>query len=316
MSATETAGCKGDLLAQLRARGRPRPDIDEALVAWLRRVLEEAAEGAATLPFGRTLYLSKAAVRDLLSCEQRFVAGHGKQREATAEMVTGRMLDRVFAQVVMGVPVGSDPVAEALQAAEADGASDLAAEWEALGPDGQDHVRYWLPVLSAELLSCWPPLPPSAHPRLEERLVVELAGGRVVLSGRVDLALGRPSGDKVGTTLVDVKSGAIRPEDREDARFYALLETLRQGAQALQTGNFYVRQGALVLEAVTDDLLLAQAEAVGEAVRRAVALGGGRRPAATPSEACRWCPALDACGPGRRHERSRDPAPRRRRRAP
>ena len=69
---------------------------------------------------------------------------------------------------------------------------------------------------------CFPRSRPAWRPRTEAQVRTELLGGRIVLSGKVDLSLGRP-GEKV---IIDLKTGMPRPQHREDLRFYALLETL------------------------------------------------------------------------------------------
>ena len=64
-------------------------------------------------------------------------------------------------------------------------------------------------------------------------LRADLAGGSLVLSGRVDLMLGPPDRDPSAASrlVIDLKSGDARPEYVEDLRFYALLMCLRVGVR-------------------------------------------------------------------------------------
>ena len=48
----------------------------------------------------------------------------------------------------------------------------------------------------------------------QERIVIPLAGGTVVLIGIIDLIVGAPSAGRASVGLVEVKSGRPRPEDR------------------------------------------------------------------------------------------------------
>jgi hypothetical protein len=294
-----------ELLDRLRGREHPRDRIDAELVRRLRALLERAAAPASELGLDGPIRLTKSRLRQVLVCERHLVASLEATGRTTVEMLRGRLFDLLFAQVVMGVPLGDDPVAEALAAAQAAGQREVAAEWEALSPDEREEVHYSVPGVARQLAERWPVLPASAWPRLQEPLRVELAAGRVLLTGRADLVLGAPAPDRVGTTVLDVKSGQRRFDDIEDARWYALLETIRHGAPPFQTGNYYLRDGQLHLEVVRAESLEHHAGKVADAIGRMVHLAAGASPAMTPSGLCPWCPALPRCAPGRRHAAER-----------
>ena len=76
-------------------------------------------------------------------------------------------------------------------------------------------------------LECFPPLEARWRPVTESRLRADLCDDRIVLSGKVDLTVGRADGLRAGKVLLDLKTGGFAPAHREDLRFYALLETLR-----------------------------------------------------------------------------------------
>ena len=58
------------------------------------------------------------------------------------------------------------------------------------------------------------------------------SAGAVVLSGKVDLTLGKLEPGRANKVIIDLKSGMPVASHREDLRFYALLETLRLGRAA------------------------------------------------------------------------------------
>src|SRR5581483_11119908 len=272
-----------------------RPSLADDVIG----ALEDAAAPAADLPPGVTVRMSKGRLRAVLLCEGHLVATLGADDGGTSmELVAGVLLDRLFGLVVFGCHVEA-PVEDALAAADIAGDGDLRERWESLTTEEQDEVRSQVEAVGRALAERWPPLPSNAFPRLQEPLRAALAGGRLVLSGRVDLALGRPTAVRVGTTLVDVKSGRRRHDDSLDADFYAVLETIRHRAPPFQSGNYYMRDGGLDLIAYDESRMEAATVRVAEGVRRMVRLASGGVPELTPNPLCPWCPAFGSCGPGR-----------------
>jgi hypothetical protein len=153
---------------------------------------------------------------------------------------------------------------------------------------------------AAEVVSAfaelWPPLARTWVPRTETSVRAELCGGKVVLSGRVDLSLGAPEGERAGRVLVDLKTGATAPGHLHDLRFYALLETLRSGVPPLRLASSYLEAGELTVEDVDEDVLEAAVRRTVQGARAVLELRLGlRSPAVTPNPACRWCPARLGC---------------------
>jgi hypothetical protein len=143
---------------------------------------------------------------------------------------------------------------------------------------------------------------------LESPLRAELGGGRVVLSGRVDLILGRTEGHVAGKAFVDFKTGGSHASHTDDLRFYALLEVLRLGVPPFRVGSYYLDQGALVTEDVTEGLLEAAAHRVADGVVKLADLRSKARPPRhRPGPGCRWCPLREGCDEGRRHLARADP---------
>src|SRR5213078_3093096 len=93
-------------------------------------------------------------------------------------------------------------------------------------------------------------------PTPELWLETPLAGGRVLLCGRVDLIVGqggprRCAGGPSGRVLIDLKTGSAWPEHAEDMRFYALLFTLRVGVPPARVATMFLRSGECQVEAVS-----------------------------------------------------------------
>jgi hypothetical protein len=158
-------------------------------------------------------------------------------------------------------------------------------------------------------LECFPRLEPRWRPVAESRLRADLNDDRIVLSGKVDLTVGRPEGMRAGKVLIDLKTGGFSPTHREDLRFYALVEALRLGVPPRVLATYYLDGGRLQQEPVTEALLLGAMERVVDGAEAAVALlHQGREPALKAGPPCRWCPRRASCGVGRRYLELEDDA--------
>lgn len=152
----------------------------------------------------------------------------------------------------------------------------------------------------AKFFECFPPLRREWRPVTESAQYVDLAGGRVVLRGKVDLTLGQAHGLQAGKVVIDLKTGSPNPSHREDLRFYALLDAVRIGVPPRLVASFYLDEGSAHTEAVTVDLLDAAVARTVDGARRVVALRAGTTaPRHRPSFGCRWCSQLAVCDPGR-----------------
>jgi hypothetical protein len=223
-------------------------------------------------------------------------------------MVKGAMADRLFAQTIAGFPIGDDVVSDALRGAAVAGDESLADHWNALDTSDQDEVRSALTEIGTELAARWPSLPSAALPRLQSTLRVELCGGQVILTGRVDLTLGQVLRGRSSTVLLDVKTGTPRIDDRADADWYALLETLRAGCQPFQSGNYYVSTGFLDIRPVTLEDMQRTTSRVADALNRLGRLASGAAPNRSPGPLCPWCPAYATCEEGQQHIRGSESA--------
>jgi hypothetical protein len=165
----EEAQTRGRLLGQLRGAGLERPPLDPDLAADLMDPLEQAAAPAETeLAHDITVRVSKNRLRQVLLCEEHLMATLRQGRgPASADLVMGKLLDRVVAQLVAGYPFARDPVDDALTGARVANEIDLVDDWDALTTDDQSDVRHVVNKAASELADRWPSLPGNALVRLQ-----------------------------------------------------------------------------------------------------------------------------------------------------
>ena len=129
-------------------------------------------------------------------------------------------------------------------------------------------------------------------PIAELSMKAELLGGSLVVSGKVDLVLGRPDRTqpmRAQRLLIDLKTGGAYPEHAEDNRAYALLHTLRFGVPPYRVASFFLEGGTWQAEDVHEELLFHAADRVIAAAR----VGGV---ASRPGASRRSRPAVGAPG--------------------
>jgi len=299
-----------ELLARLRGEGTARPAVDPGDAAGLREWLEDSlAEAVAALGDGARLpvLVTKDALTQVLTCEAHLVARRHAPRQVTAELARGALVDVLFRQWVTVGRV-DDPFADGLAALEADGDRDGVAGFVAsLPPDRRHALVTEVTEHAARITTSWPVPSAGFMARTQERLYVPVAGGRVVLSGVLDLALGAPSAGEASVCVVEVKSGRRRVEHRGDLHFYALIETLRSGAPPFRVATYYTATGELDVEAVGRDAVVGALHRVVAGTVRLCRLAGGEEPARAPNPLCAWCSALPDCRPGQDRVRSGGP---------
>ena len=294
-----------EVLDALRAPERPRPRYDAGLRAALRAHLEEELGPLAAL-VDRPAVLTKRALGEVLTCEAHHLASTAAPFEWNVALARGVVVHRAIQLGVFRrdappplelVDDALDRLADDPDAAVADYLLDL--------PEAE---RAELRGAASEVVSAftelWPPLARTWFPRTETPVRAELCGGKVVLTGRVDLSLGVADGDRAGRVLVDLKTGGASAGHLHDLRFYALLETLRSGVPPLRLATSYLEAGDLAVEDVDEDVLEAAVRRTVQGARAVLELRLGlRSPAITPNPACRWCPAREGCeGAGRWEE--------------
>ena len=277
--------------------GRPgAADEGDATVAGLRSMLDRAAR-AATPTGGWTpddpLRLSKSAVTWLLRCPRRALAD--SDIGVTDDLVAGVVVDAA-AKLATLVPQRPPTVDAALAYLEASGdttatmhLADRGAAATALRDDLAGRV--------AAVAAAWPRIGPGWWPRIEEPARVRLAGGAVMVAGRLDLLLGgAPTGRPA--VVVEVKAGRWYDGMRADGHLYALLVALRDG-RAPTAVVTVVADGTTQVEPVRPAVLITAAERVERAIEVAASIAAGEPPATHPGAHCPHCPVRAGCAAGR-----------------
>lgn len=291
-------------LAVLGAQGAERPTFDAELRHHLRAQLEAGlADVADDLGPDEVLSVSKHLLGQVHGCEVRLVAEEAADDPftVTVPIARGAISHKAIELGIwwQGEPHPGDLVTEAMAslAATDHWLTDFLqtcseAERAELRSTAGDRV--------AKFFECFPPLEPRWRPVTESSQVVELAGGRVRLRGKVDLSLGTARGTQAGKVIIDLKTGTPNPVHRDDLRFYALLDAIRVGIPPRLVASFYLDLGEARTEPVTVDLLETAVARTTDGIRRLTALRAGTTaPVHRPSPACRWCPVLATCEPGR-----------------
>ena len=253
--------------------------------------------------------VSKEALTGVLTCEAHQVARRTAPRVISEEMARGSLVDALFRQWVTTGRL-DDPWADALAAVAVGGDPDgIAGFVGALAEERREALAEEISHHAAGIVARWPVPSPMWLPRTQEKVVVPLVGGRVIMSGVVDLAFGGPAGERASVCVVELKSGRRRVEHRGDLHFYALLETLRSGAPPFRIATYYTRTGELDVEAVTEDVLVGSLQRVLAGAVKLCRLAAGTEPVRSPNGLCAWCSDLPRCGPGQ--ERAGTDVPRR-----
>jgi hypothetical protein len=288
----------------LGASGAERPTFPADLAARLRFDLDQGLqEVLGDLAPHEDLHLSKHLIQRIHGCEVRLVA---EDRSDDPFTVTVPIARGTIAH--KAVELGIHWPGEALPLAlvdEAMAALEVTDHWLS------DFLATCKDVERAELRStagdrvakffeCFPPLHARWRPVTESTQIVQLAGGRIRLRGKVDLTLGVARGLQAGKVVIDLKTGAPNPVHRDDLRFYALLDAIRVGVPPRLVASFYLDLGEARVEEVTEDLLDATVARTVDAARRLAALRAGTvAPVHRPGYACRWCPELADCAVGK-----------------
>ena len=279
-----------------------RPTFPPDLTQRLRDRIEGAVRG---LDLTDVLWLGKEKLNDHGRCEGKYhaaVSGENPPFEHSAKSAAGALLHRAI-QAEIGAREEDDPHAMVAFAAERLVGEDprFADHWRELERLAQDEALMEA-VRRIELFRA--SLPPlrvlrqELTPMTEVPLKAELLGGALVLSGRVDLVLGRPdstSPSRATRLAIDLKSGGAYPEYPEDMRFYSLLMTLRFGVPPYRVASLFLDSAEWQAEDVDEIVLFHAADRVVAAARSASALAGGREAELRPGAWCGWCPRRLIC---------------------
>jgi len=294
---------QAEVLAALGARPHERPEFDPRLRAELRAELQERlAPVAARVPVGEVLWVSKHLLSSVHGCEGMFLAQEAEDFAWSPQTARGTVSHKAIELSISwrGDPSAGELVDEAIARLIA-GGDRLADYLGGLGEGERAELHGEAVERTAMFLECFPRLEARWRPVAESRLRADLNDDKIVLSGKVDLTVGRPEGTRAGKVLIDLKTGGFAPAHRDDLRFYALIETLRLGVPPRLLATYYLDGGRLQGELVSEALLGTALERVVDGADAAVALKhDGREPHLRAGPPCRWCPRLDDCELGQR----------------
>lgn len=279
-------------------RRAPDPVVfDQAFIASLRADVDEAFAEFHERLGNTSIFLSKHRISSVLGCEvQHLLPDDFSWSPAVAG---GQVAHRAIQLAInwRGDPVPADLVDEAIaRLADADTAL---GDWiEALSEADRSDLAGFAVDKVIKFQECFPPLDKRAAPTTESSVRWPV-DGPIVLSGKVDLTIGRPAGAESRKVIIDLKTGWVAPRHREDLRFYALVETLRTGVPPRKLASFYLDAGEPVVEDVNERVLLTASRRMLDAVHAEIELQvEGREPVKRPGTSCKWCPLADDCDEG------------------
>jgi hypothetical protein len=286
------------VITELFGRGGPRPRFDSAIGSDLRHILEDGLSPlVADRQPDQPLYLAKRALAQIHTCEGWVVADRQAEFAWSAAAARGTVTHKAveLSVTLRSCPPPLDLVDTAIERLIESSDRSIRA-WLLDAPAAEiAELRGAAADWVVKFQDTFPPLQRAWRPRLESALTVDLCGGRVVLRGKVDLALGRAEGTTARVLIVDFKTGRPMPVHAEDLRFYALLETLRVGVPPYRLATFSLDSGTWVAEDVDEAVLVAAARRTIAGAAAMLGLEEGVAPVLRAGPSCRWCPAAAAC---------------------
>ncbi len=287
------------VLDELGSTERPtfRDDLRDHLRHELETSLGEFVDGIDEPP----LFVSKRKLSLVHGCETKFLADEASDFEWNIPAARGTVAHKAIELLIgrRGNPTPLELVDDALARLEADGRS--IGEFIGKLTEGERaELTTMVNDFVATFIDSFPPIERKWVPVSESRSRADLCDDQIVLSGTIDLSLGRARGNEAGKVIIDLKTGRPHMSHIDDLRFYALLETLKIGIPPRLIVNYYLDAGQPRSEAVTEELLWSTAMRVIDAVEKMVQLSSGSRdPGTSPGHGCRWCPALVNCDAGK-----------------
>ena len=285
-------------LDALRRSGEPLvfdPDLVADIRTEVRIAFDEFAE---RMQPNQQLWVNKHTVATVLDCEEfHLVPDDFEWKPATAK---GQVAHRAIQLTLSwrGEPNPTDLVEEAM-ARLADEERGIGQWIAALSPADEADLRGQSVERVTKFMESFPPLDKRSNP-MTESSVRWPNDGPIVLSGKVDLVMGRPRGSEASKVIIDLKTGRPNVRHRQDLGFYALLETLVRSVPPRKVATFYLDASEAQVEDVSERLLRTSVRRTLDAINAIVELQSeGRPPVRRPGVTCRWCPLADTCDEGR-----------------
>jgi CRISPR/Cas system-associated exonuclease Cas4 (RecB family) len=296
-------------LDALRRSGEPLV-FDPELIADIRTEMRVALdEFSERLEPGQDIFVTKHRIGSALDCEEHHLApDEFEWKPATAK---GQVAHRAIQLMLSwrGEPSPTDLVDEAM-ARLVDEDRGIGIWMASLGPADEADVRGMSVERVTKFVESFPPLDRRSNPVTEAAAQWPL-DGPILLRARVDLMLGRPSGDESRKVIIDLKTGRPNVRHRQDLGFYALIETLARGVPPRKLATFYLDASEAQSEDVSERLLRTAIRRTLDGINAIVELEyEGRPPIRRPGSSCRWCPLADTCPDGQHYlGRDRDDDP-------
>ena len=286
-----------NVLQQLGSRLEDRPQFADDLQEFLKSNLEEKGrELSSSIPPNETLYISKYHLNLVMRCEKQFLSDRKEQFEWSVPTARGTISHKAIELSAFWNQPRVDPltlVDEAIDRSK-EGSDGLGKWLRNLSEGDAAQLRGDVNNRVASFLETWPPLETQWRPMLEAPVRVDLANGNIILSGKVDLSLGRPLGSTAGKVIVDFKTGNFYPAHREDVRFYALLETIRIGVPPRLVATYYLDRAEFSPEVISEQVLEASLNRVVDGMTKMIEiLYQKRKPELCSWERCSWCSEED-----------------------
>jgi CRISPR/Cas system-associated exonuclease Cas4 (RecB family) len=271
---------------------------DPALAADLRDELAEATDDLAGRIGNDTLWISKHGLSGLHGCETHHLATEGKF-EWTVQNVRGTIAHKAI-ELSIHWDGEAPPLTLVREAVARVANSDLSAGRFIQGMADGDlaELRGECTDLVSKFAESFPKLKAEWYPVTESKSVHNLAEGKIVLSGKADLTLGRIRGMEPAKVIIDLKSGRRHKNHVDDLRFYALLETMKLGVPPRKVASYYLDEARAQVEEINEGVLRAALARTIDGIYKAVELKEGRAPNVQPGPPCRWCPVSDDCAAG------------------
>ncbi len=291
-----------EIREELLQLGRVRPTPDRELGRRFReRMRRELTDLSASLPDGHRVFVSKHRLAQVHHCEGLLRAQLDQDFSWNLANVRGRVTHRAIEGLII-----SRYRRRPLQLAQAAIDELAATEDDDNGPgeflrtlsDGARHdlIRD-VNDLVVKFVADWPQITEHWMPRVESP--VRLGFGKVRLQAQVDLTLGIPLGSMARTFVVDFKTGYDHHDHAQDARFYALVESVRSLTPPYRVATYYLDSGTFHAEDVDEDLLEAALCRLVDGARKIAGVETGGQVTYTPGVMCRYCPVHTSCTPGR-----------------
>ncbi len=291
---------------ELLGRGGERTALPGGLAGDLRSILEEELAPVADHIDESPLWVSKHHLATVHACEAHYHASIEVPFSWNPANARGIVAHRAIEIMThwRGEAVPGDVVDETIaRLTDETDRGGIGGYLAGLDEYDRADLRGQAVERVTSFVECFPRLKSRWLPRTEAKVRAELLDGAIVLSGKVDLSLGRP-GDKV---IIDLKTGSPRAQHREDLRFYALLETLSRGIAPRKLASYYLDAATTHPEDVSEGVLRAAVRRTVDGVHRIVEVRAGLRdPDRVPGSQCTWCILLPECEPGQASRRAFD----------